>query len=53
VGELLGRHYALSWSARFWDRGPAGPTMRAIGDHYLNTARGDAPSAPWPVRYGG
>ncbi|MFJ3982022.1 acyl-CoA dehydrogenase family protein [Streptomyces fungicidicus] len=45
---------------RFWrnvlalvDRGPAGPTMRAIGDHYLNTARGGAPSAPWPVRYGG
>jgi len=33
VGELLGRHYALSWSARFWDRGPADPTMRAIVDH--------------------
>ncbi|BFO17464.1 hypothetical protein SHKM778_38520 [Streptomyces sp. KM77-8] len=39
---------------RFWrnvlalvDRGPAGPTMRAIGDHYLNTARGGASSLPW------
>ena len=31
MGELLGRHYVLSRSARFWDSGPAGPTMRAIG----------------------
>ncbi|OKK05126.1 hypothetical protein [Streptomyces sp. CB02400] len=39
---------------RFWrnvlalvDRGPAGPTMRAIGDHYLNTVRRGAPSPSW------
>ncbi|MFF8633393.1 acyl-CoA dehydrogenase [Streptomyces pilosus] len=44
---------------RFWrnilalvDRHPAGPTMRAIGDHYLNSAHGGAPSASWPLRYG-
>ncbi|MFG2516098.1 acyl-CoA dehydrogenase family protein [Streptomyces sp. NPDC048584] len=40
---------------RFWrnvlalvDRGPAGPTMRAIGDHYLNTVRLGASSLPRP-----
>ncbi|MER7490259.1 acyl-CoA dehydrogenase family protein [Streptomyces sp. NPDC126497] len=44
---------------RFWrnvlalvDRGPAGPTMRAIGDHYLNTAGNGVPSPPWPDHYG-
>lgn len=26
-----------------WDRGTTGPTMRAIGDHYLNAERGGAP----------
>ncbi|GGR07370.1 acyl-CoA dehydrogenase [Streptomyces pilosus] len=44
---------------RFWrnilalvDRHPAGPTMRAIGDHYLNSAHSGAPSASWPLLYG-
>jgi alkylation response protein AidB-like acyl-CoA dehydrogenase len=34
------------------DRGPAGPAMRAIGDHYLNAVRGGVPSLSWPDHYG-
>ncbi|MFD7705348.1 acyl-CoA dehydrogenase family protein [Streptomyces caelestis] len=44
---------------RFWrniltlvDRGPAGPTMRAIGDHYLNAVGNGSPSPLWPAHYG-